>query len=64
MDFEQFKEQFVEDVQKVLQDRELNVNLDTHLINKPNEQYESLTVTPVESRIGVNLTMDRFYEAY
>lgn len=62
MEYEQFKEQFTEDVKQALQDRNLDVKTDIHQINKPNESYDSMTITPEGSHIGVNLNMSRFYE--
>ena len=64
MNFENFKEQFVEDVKQALYEKDLDVRVSTHSIDKPNESYESMTVTPEGSNIGVNVNINRFYEAY
>lgn len=64
MDFEDFKEKFVEDVKESLYGRGAeDVNISTTQVNKLNESYDAMTVTPVGSNIGVNLSIDRFYEA-
>lgn len=64
MDFEEFKEKFVEDVKQGLYERGgEDVNVSLHTVNKLNESYDAMTITPVGSNIGVNLSIDRFYEA-
>ena len=52
MDYENFKEQFVADVK-------VSVNE----VNKLNESYEAITVTPEGSNIGVNISLEKFYDA-
>lgn len=64
MDFETFKDQFTEDVKQALYERELDVKVSIHSIEKPNENYESMTVTPEGSNVGVNVNLNRFYDAY
>ena len=64
MDFEEFKEKFVEDVKQGLYERGgEDVNVSLHTVNKLNESYDAMTITPVGSNIGVNLSINRFYEA-
>lgn len=64
MDFDEFKEKFVEDVKQGLYERGgEDVNVSLHTVNKLNESYDAMTITPVGSNIGVNLSIDRFYEA-
>ena len=36
----------------------------TNTVEKMNESYEALTITPEGSHVGVDLNMDRFFEAY
>ena len=64
MDFENFKEQFTEDVGKALSERGIDATVTTNTVEKMNESYEALTITPEGSHVGVNLNMDRFFEAY
>ncbi len=64
MDFENFKEQFTEDVGNALSDRGIDATVTTNTVEKMNESYEALTITPEGSQVGVNLNMDRFFEAY
>ena len=33
-------------------------------VKKLNESYEAMTVTPEGARVGVNIGIERFYEAY
>ena len=63
MDSEKFKEQFVEDVRDRLYEQGAEVDLSVHTVNKLNESYEAITVTPEGSNIGVNIGIDKFYDA-
>lgn len=63
MKFEEFKEQFVEDVKQKLEDNGIECRVATHEVSKLNESYEAITVTPEGSNVGVNVNMDRFFEA-
>ena len=63
MNFEEFKEQFVEDVKQKLEDNGIECRVDTHEVSKLNESYEAITVTPEGSNVGVNVNMNRFFEA-
>lgn len=46
MDYESFKEKFVEDVKDRLYEQGAEVDLSIHTVNKLNESYEAITVTP------------------
>ena len=63
MDYENFKERFVEDLRDKLYESGAEVNISVHTVNKLNESYEAVTVTPEGSNIGVNIGIDKFYEA-
>lgn len=63
MDYETFKEKFVEDLQDRLYEQGAEVNISVHTVNKLNESYEAVTVTPEGSNIGVNVGIDKFYDA-
>ena len=52
MNFEDFKEQFIEDVKARLDERGDDVTISVNTVNKLNESYEALTVTPIGSSIG------------
>jgi hypothetical protein len=62
MGYDDFKEQFVEDVKERIADKGLKA--DTRTVEKVNETYEGLTITPEGSNIGMNLNIDRFYASY
>ena len=64
MDYESFKEKFIEDVSDRLYEQGAEVNISVHEVNKLNESYEAITVTPEGSNIGVNVGIDKFYGAY
>lgn len=63
MDYENFKEQFVEDVKDRLAEQGADVNLSVNTVKKLNESYEAITVTPEGSNVGVNIGIDKFYDA-
>lgn len=63
MDYENFKEQFVEDVKDRLADQGADVKVSVNEVNKLNESYEAITVTPEGSNIGVNMSLEKFYDA-
>ena len=64
MDYEIFKEKFVDDLRDKLYESGAEVDLSVHTVNKLNESYEAITVTPEGSNIGVNVGIDKFYGAY
>lgn len=64
MDFEKFKESFVEDVKQQLYENGVVANVSTNEVSKLNESYEALTVTPEGSNVGVNINMENFFESY
>ena len=61
MDYKEFKEKFKEDLMNKLTGEDLEVR--DHQVNKLNESYDALTITPVGAQIGMNLPVDRFYNA-
>ena len=65
MDYEQFREQLAEEVQKNLYEKgDVDVNITFNHVEKMNESYDAMTVTPEGSNVGVNLNVDAFFEAY
>lgn len=53
MDYENFKEQFVEDVKERLYEQETEVDITVNTVNKLNESYEAVAVKPDGSSIGI-----------
>ena len=65
MDFEQFKEDFSEAIKKNMYEKgEEGANIDFHQVQKTNETYEAMTFTPENSSVGVNVNLNRFFDAY
>ena len=62
MNFEEFKEQFIDDIKKQLYENGIVASVETHEVSKLNESYEAITVTPEGSNVGVNVNMNRFFE--
>ncbi len=52
MDYENFKEQFVEDVKERLYEQGTEVDITVNMVNKLNEGYEAVAVKP-EGSIGI-----------
>ncbi|MCR5117986.1 MAG: DUF5688 family protein [Lachnospiraceae bacterium] len=63
MDYEDFKEQFVQGVKDRLADEGMDVKISVNEVKKLNESYEALTVTPEGSKVGVNIPIEKCYEA-
>ena len=64
MRYEDFKENFKDDLQKTLSDKGLNVSIKENRTEKLNESFDAVTVTPEGSRIGVNLNEEAAFKAY
>ena len=63
MEYESFKEQFAEAVQQAFYEKGIDdVNIDIRRVDKMNESYDSITVTPEGSNVGVNMNINHFYE--
>ena len=61
MDFNEFKEQFTEDVKQELADAGIDAKVSINTVEKMNESYEAMTVTPEGSNVGVNVNMEKFF---
>lgn len=65
MDYEQFKESFIEDLKAGLADKGFeDVSIKVNEVNKLNESYEAISVTPVGENIGINTNLETFFESY
>lgn len=64
MNYEDFKDEFVEAVKDQLSEQGRDVRVEVRETNKLNESYAAITVTPEGSNVGVNVNLDKFYEAY
>ncbi len=64
MDYEQFKEGFREDLKAALQARGIAADLRENHVEKLNQSYDALSVTPEGSSIGVNLNLGSIFEAH
>ena len=63
MDYENFKEQFVADVEAKLAEQGADVTISVNEVKKLNDNYDALTITPNGSNIGANIAINRFYDA-
>ena len=64
MNYEEFKNEFVDALQERLYERGNEVSISINNVEKMNESYEAITVTPEGSNIGMNLNLAVFAEAY
>ncbi len=64
MEYENFKEKFVEDVKNRLYELGVEANVSVNEVNKLNESYEAITVTPECSNIGMNISIDKFFDTF
>ncbi len=64
MDYEEFKEEFIDAVKERLAEQGSDMNVSVNEVKKLNESYEAMTVTPEGARVGVNIGIERFYDAY
>ncbi len=64
MDYENFKEQFIDDLKEKLYEQGIEANISVNEVKKLNDSYEAVTVTPVGGNIGVNIGVDKLYDAY
>ena len=63
MDYEQFKAAFTEDLKTNLQKLGIEADVSEHHIEKLNDSYDALSVTPKGSSIGVNANLDEIFHA-
>ena len=65
MDFETFKEELAKSVKENLDARNgENTSVEINTVQKANETYETVTVRPEGSNVGVNISATRAYEEY
>ncbi len=64
MIYEEFKGNFKDDIKEALADKGFDVTIKENRTEKLNESFDSISVTPEGSRIGVNLNMESAYKAY
>ena len=64
MNYEEFKNEFVDALQERLYERGNEVTISITNVENMNESYEAITVTPEGSNIGMNLNLAVFAEAY
>ena len=64
MDYERFKEGFQDALKAELAVRGADVELTARRVDKMNDSYDAITVRPVESSIGVNISVEKAFAAY
>ena len=64
MNNEEFKKEFVEALKENLSERGNDVDVKVSTVEKMNQSYEAITITPEGSNIGMNMNLEVFVEAY
>ena len=64
MDYERFKEGFQDALKVELAVRGADVELTARRVDKMNDSYDAITVRPVDSSIGVNISVEKAFAAY
>lgn len=64
MDYEIFKERFVEDLKDKLYEKGVEADVSVNTVNKLNDSYEAVTINPVDDQIGVNISINKCFKAY
>ena len=64
MNLEEFKDNFTEDVKNDLYEKGIDATVMPNHVEKMNESYDAITVTPDGSNVGVNINVTKFFEAY
>ena len=64
MEYEKFKEQFVEDLKERLQAGGGEYLVEPHEVQKMTQTYEAVIIKPQEATIGVNLNLTEIHESY
>ena len=64
MDYENFKEKFVEDLKDKLYEKGIEADVSVNTVNKLNDSYEAVTIKPVDDQVGVNISLNKCYGAY
>ena len=64
MDYENFKENFIEALKEKFYETGNEVKTDSKKVEKLNGGYDAVTVTPEGANMGVTLRIEAFFEAY
>lgn len=64
MNNEEFKNEFVDALKEALAERGNDVDVKITTVEKMNQSYEAITITPEGSNIGMNMNLEVFAEAY
>lgn len=64
MNNEEFKNEFVVALKENLSERGNDVDVKVSTVEKMNQSYEAITITPEGSNIGMNMNLEVFAEAY
>ena len=64
MNNEELKKEYVEALKENLSERGNDVDVKVSTVEKMNQSYEAITITPEGSNIGMNMNLEVFAEAY
>ena len=64
MNYEEFKENIVQDIKDAFADKGLAVEAEIRQCEKLNESYDAMTVRPESGCIGVNINLNQLFDSY
>ena len=64
MDYEEFRDNLVAEVQKNLYERGQEVNVRISDVEKLNDSYEAMSITPEDGYVGINLNLNAIFASY
>lgn len=64
MSNEEFKNEFVDALKESLYEKGKEVDVQVSTVEKMNQSYEAITITPEGSNVGMNMNLEVFAEAY
>ena len=62
MNNEEFKNEFVEALKEKLSERGNDVDVKVSTVEKMNQSYEAITITPEGSNIGMNMNLEVYWK--
>lgn len=64
MNYEEFKQDFIDEVTERIHEQDPDMRVSENTVNKLNESYDAVTITPDGANVGVNLSINKFFDSY
>ena len=62
MNYEEFKQDFIDEVTERIHEQDPDMRVSENTVNKLNESYDAITITPDGANVGVNLSINKFFD--